>query len=93
MQIELRKLSEIKPYHNNPRVNDPGVDAVVKSVKEFGFRQPIVVDADGVIVAGNGTFAAANALGWKSIDVVRTKLRGPTARAFASADNRTAGGT
>jgi len=49
-----------------------------------------VVDGDGVIVAGNGTFAAAKAMGWKTIDVVRTKLRGAEARAYAISDNRTA---
>lgn len=47
MKVEFRKLSEIKPYENNPRHNDSAVDAVAESVREFGFRQPIVVDKDG----------------------------------------------
>ena len=44
MKVTMKKISEIKPYLNNPRVNDPAVDAVVASIKEFGFRQPIVID-------------------------------------------------
>ena len=50
MKIELRKLSNVKPYPGNPRQNDAAVDAVAASIKEFGFRQPIVVDTDGVII-------------------------------------------
>jgi len=44
MHIELRKIDEIKPYEKNPRINDGAVEAVAKSIKEFGFQQPIVVD-------------------------------------------------
>lgn len=51
MQIEQRPLTDIKPYKKNPRKNSSGVDAVAESIRLFGFRQPIVVDADGVIVA------------------------------------------
>lgn len=47
MKVEQRKLSEIKPYENNPRQNDEAVDAVAASIREFGFRQPIVVDEEG----------------------------------------------
>ena len=51
MKIEMRKTAEIKPYERNPRINDAAVDAVARSIKEFGWRQPIVVDAEGVIIA------------------------------------------
>ncbi len=51
--VELRPIEAIKPYPGNPRVNDDAVDAVAASLKEFGFRQPIVVDADGVIIVGH----------------------------------------
>jgi len=47
MKIELRPLAEIKPYEKNPRLNDSAVDAVAESIRQFGFRQPIVVDGDG----------------------------------------------
>jgi hypothetical protein len=52
MQVQLRDIRSIKPYDNNPRLNDAAVDAVAKSIQEFGFRQPIVVDEDGVIIVG-----------------------------------------
>ena len=53
MKIEIVKTSEIKPYEKNPRKNDHAVDAVSKSIQAFGFRQPIVLDRDGVIVVGH----------------------------------------
>ena len=49
MQVTLRPITDIRPYEKNPRLNDDAVDAVAASIREFGFRQPIVVDADGVI--------------------------------------------
>jgi hypothetical protein len=63
MKIAMRKLSTIKPYERNPRVNDNAVEAVARSIQEFGFRQPIVVDAEGVIVCGHTRFKAALQLG------------------------------
>ena len=51
--IELRDIRSIIPYDRNPRDNDSAVDAVARSILEFGFRSPIVVDRDGVIVAGH----------------------------------------
>jgi ParB-like chromosome segregation protein Spo0J len=52
MLVELRPITSIRPYDNNPRVNDPAVDAVAASIREFGFRQPIVVDEQDVIIVG-----------------------------------------
>jgi len=63
MKIELRPLAEIKPYEKNPRINDAAVDAVAESIRRFGFRQPIVVDAEGVIVCGHTRWKAAQKLG------------------------------
>ncbi len=60
------------------------------SLSRFGQQKPIVVDANGVVRAGNGTLAAAKALGWKEIAVVRSTLAGSEATAYAIADNRTA---
>ena len=48
MKIELRPLANITPYEKNPRINDAAIDAVANSLREFGFRQPIVVDTEGV---------------------------------------------
>ncbi len=53
MRIELRRVDAILTYENNPRLNDDAVHAVATSIREFGFRQPIVVDADGVIICGH----------------------------------------
>lgn len=69
MKIELRPLSEIKPYPNNPRVNDDAVEAVAASIREFGFRQPIVVDAENVIICGHTRFKAAQKLGLQKVPV------------------------
>ena len=64
------------------------IEAIKGSLAKFGQQKPLVVGADGVVIAGNGTLEAARALGWKRIDVVRTKLRGVDAAAYAIADNR-----
>ncbi|MGD1002936.1 MAG: DNA methyltransferase [Candidatus Brocadiia bacterium] len=91
MKIEMRKLSEIKPYEQNPRVNDNAVDAVAGSIKEFGFRQPIVVDAEGVIVCGHTRWKAAQKLGLEKVPVhVAKDLTPEQVRAYRIADNRLA---
>ena len=59
MKIELRPIDQIKPYPGNPRQNDQAVEAVAASLKEYGFRQPIVVDAEGVIIVGHTRWKAA----------------------------------
>jgi ParB-like chromosome segregation protein Spo0J len=69
MKIELTNMNAIKPYPNNPRINDDAVDSVAVSIKEFGFRQPIVVDAEGVIICGHTRFKAAQKLGLEKVPV------------------------
>jgi DNA modification methylase len=91
MKIELRKLSDIRPYENNPRQNDDGVEAVAASLREFGWRQPIVVDAEGVIVVGHTRWKAAQQLGLEEVPVhVARDLTPEQARAYRIADNQTA---
>src|SRR6516162_4753081 len=91
MHIELRSLAEIKPYHNNPRVNEPGVDAVAASIQAFGFRQPIVVDEDGVIIVGHTRYKAAVKLGLEKVPVhVAVGLSPAQVKAYRIADNQTA---
>jgi hypothetical protein len=91
MKIELRKLSEIKPYPNNPRLNDDAVEAVAASIREFGFRQPIVVDAEGVIVVGHTRYKAALKLGLEMVPVhVATDLTPEQIKAYRIADNKSA---
>ncbi|MGO8703767.1 MAG: DNA modification methylase [Candidatus Brocadiia bacterium] len=91
MQIEMRKLSEIKPYERNPRINDNAVDAVAASIREFGFRQAIVVDAEGVIVCGHTRYRAALKLGLQKVPVhVARDLTPEKIRAYRIADNKLA---
>jgi site-specific DNA-methyltransferase (adenine-specific) len=53
MQIQMHDITKIKPYDNNPRLNDDAVDAVAASIKAFGFRQPVVTDEHDVIIVGH----------------------------------------
>jgi len=91
MKVELRKVSDIKPYEHNPRDNDGAVEAVAWSIREFGFRQPIVVDAEGVIVVGHTRWKAAQKLGLETVPVhVATDLTPEQVKAYRIADNKTA---
>jgi len=90
MRIEQRKLADVKPYEQNPRINDGAVEAVVRSIQEFGFRQPIVVDEDGVIIVGHTRFKAAQKLGLEKVPVHVAKGLSPAqVKAYRLADNRT----
>ncbi len=91
MKIEMRPLAAIKPYEKNPRINDAAVDAVAESIRRFGFRQPIVVDSDGVMVCGHTRYRAAQKLGLTEAPVhVATDLTPEQIRAYRIADNKTA---
>ena len=91
MIVTLCRLDSIRPYPGNPRHNDNAVDAVARSLTEFGFRQPIVVDTDDVIVVGHTRYKAALKLGLAEVPVhVATGLTPAQTRAYCLADNRTA---
>jgi DNA modification methylase len=91
MQIALRSPDEITPYDRNPRVNESAVDAVARSIEEFGFRQPVVVDEHGVIIVGHTRWKAAKKLGIDRIPVhVAEGLSAEKAKAYRLADNATA---
>jgi len=91
MKIEIWKLSDIKPYPGNPRQNDAAVDAVAASIKGFGFRQPIVVDGNGVIICGHTRYLAAPQLGLTEVPVhVAKDLTPAQIKAYRIADNQTA---
>ncbi len=88
--VELRKIDDIQPYERNPRLNDKAVAAVAASLAEFGFRQPIVVDENGVIIAGHTRWKAAKQLGLAKVPVhIATGLTPEQARAYRIADNKT----
>ncbi len=89
--VELRPIDAVRPYEGNPRVNDQAVDAVAASLREFGFRQPIVVDGDGVIIVGHTRWKAAKKLGLAKVPVhVATDLSPEQTKAYRIADNQTA---
>src|SRR6185295_7019515 len=83
-------ITSIRPYDQNPRINDPAVDAVAASIKEFGFRQPIVVDEHGVIVVGHTRWKAAHQLSLEEVPVhVAVGLTPAQIKAYRIADNKT----
>jgi DNA modification methylase len=91
MLVEERPIGSIKPYENNPRDNDAGVDAVAASLRAFGFRQPIVVDENDAIIVGHTRYKAAIKLGMTTVPVhVARGLTPAQARAYRIADNQTA---
>jgi DNA modification methylase len=91
MHVTLRDIATIKPYAHNPRHNDHAVAAVAASIREFGFRQPIVVDEEGVIVVGSTRYKAALQLGLQAVPVhVATGLTPAQVKAYRIADNKTA---
>lgn len=91
MKVEAKSIDEIKPYENNPRDNDDAVNAVANSIKEFGWQQPIVVDNEGVIIAGHTRYKAAKKLGLKHVPVVvADNLTPDQVKAYRLADNKTA---
>lgn len=90
MKTETRSLSSIKPYARNPRFNEGAIDAVAESIRQFGFRQPIVVDRDGVIIVGDTRYRAALRLGLTEAPVhVALDLSAEKVKAYRLADNKT----
>lgn len=91
MKVDLVPIEKIRPYFRNPRRNEAAVAKVAASIKEFGFRQPIVVDADIVVVAGHTRLLAAKELGLKAVPVhVARELTPEQIQAYRIADNRVA---
>ncbi len=92
MQIKLAEISTIKPYENNPRkLSEQAIQKVAMSLKEYGFRQPIVVDKNMVIVAGHTRYRASKKLGLKQVPIsIIDNLSEEQINAYRIADNRTA---
>jgi hypothetical protein len=91
IEIVMRKIGELKPYENNPRHNDMAVDAVAVSIQQFGFKNPVIIDKDGVIVAGHTRYKAAKKLGITDIPCISADdLSDEQIKAFRLADNKTA---
>lgn len=90
-EIILLKINEIIPYDNNPRKNDDAVDKVAESIKSFGFKSPIILDKDHVIICGHTRYEAAKLLKLKQVPcVIASDLTKKQAKAYRLADNKTA---
>ena len=91
MTIKEIKTRELIPYENNPRNNDAAVDAVANSIRQFGFKVPIVIDKHNIIVAGHTRWKAAQKLGLNKVPcIVADDLTEEQINAFRLADNKTA---
>lgn len=91
MEIIYKKTSELIPYENNPRINDHAVKAVANSIKEFGFKNPIVIDKNNVIAAGHTRVKASEQLGIEEVPcIMADDLTDEQIKAFRLADNKTA---
>src|SRR6201996_7638855 len=91
MNIEQLPINTLSPDPANARRHpERNLDQIKASLKRFGQQKPIVVDATNIVRAGNGTLAAAKALGWTTIAAVRSELAKTELTAYAIADNRTA---
>lgn len=89
LKIVYKKIDDLTPYENNPRLNDGAVDAVAKSIEEFGFKVPIVIDKDGVIVAGHTRLKAAKQLAIDEVPcIIADDLSDEELKAFRLADNK-----
>jgi site-specific DNA-methyltransferase (adenine-specific) len=88
-EIIYLPLSEIKPYENNPRYNESAVDAVAQSIKEFGFKNPIILDKHKVIIAGHTRYKASQQLGLEEVPcIIASDLTDQQAKAYRLVDNK-----
>jgi len=92
MKITVKKLDSLQPYKKNSKAHPPEqVELIARSIKEFGFLVPLVIDSAGVIVAGHGRYAAARSLGLETVPTIQaTGLTEAQIKAFRIADNRVA---
>ena len=91
MEVRNVSVKDIIPYENNPRKNEDAIQVVMNSIREFGIKQPLVIDENNVIVVGHTRFAAAKKLGYTEVPcVIASDLTEDQINAYRIADNRTA---
>lgn len=91
MKVVTKKLKDLIPYENNPRINDEAVEYVKNSIKDFGFKVPIVIDKYNVVICGHTRLKASQELGLKEVPcVIADDLSDKQIQAFRLADNKTA---
>lgn len=89
LEVEYYSIDKVKPYKNNPRKNEPAIEAVEESINTFGWRQPIVVDKDFVIIVGHARYYAAQKMNLKEVPVsLGDDLSDEQAKAYRIADNK-----
>jgi len=89
MEVKYVPVSELIPYASNPRKNDNAVSAVAASIREFGFRNPIIIDKNGTIISGHTRLKAALALKLDTVPVIRAEdMTEEQAAAFRLVDNK-----
>jgi len=90
LKIEYMNIDKLIPYENNPRNNDIAVEAVAESIKEFGFKNPVIIDEDNIIVAGHTRIKAGKLLGIEKVPTIKAEDMTPEqVKAFRIADNKT----
>lgn len=90
MEIKIQKLSEIKPYFNNPRDNDKAILPTMESIRKYGFVKPILCDMDGVIICGHTRYVAAYRLGMDKVPVIYSDMDEELAKQYRLVDNKIA---
>ena len=93
MKIVKKQISEIKPYWRNARDNSQTIAKLKKSIKHYGFNQPIVIDPTGVIIVGHARYKAITELGFQEVDCVIADLTKEQAKEYRIADNKVAEST
>lgn len=90
LKIEYRSISKLKPYAKNARTHSQAqIEMISRSIREFGWTKPIIVDEKGMVLAGHGALEAAKLLGLGSVPViVRSGLKAAQKRAYILADNK-----
>jgi len=89
LKVQQIELSKLKPWHDNPRINDEAAKAVAKSIESFGFNVPILCDRDFNIIAGHTRWKSAKKIGLKSVPIIVLEMSENQCKAFAIADNKT----
>lgn len=89
LEIKYIPINDIKPYKNNPRLNEEAIPYVMKSIREFGFKNPIILDKNNIIVAGHTRLESAKRLGMKEVPVIYADdLTEEQVKAFRLVDNK-----
>lgn len=89
MEVKMTPINRLKPHPKNPRVHpDSAIDKLERSIKEFGWTNPVLVSADGYVLAGHARLKAARQAGLTDVPVIRLPLQGAKAEAYLIADNK-----